>query len=232
MKILDRVIGPSEPPYVIAEISGNHGGRLETALELVRAAAGTGVDAIKLQTYTADTITMDCDLPDFQITDEGSLWHGRCLYELYEEAHTPWEWHPALFDEARKLGMHIFSTPFDETAVDFLETLDAPCYKIASFEHTFVPLLKKVAATGKPLIVSCGLASIEDIRETHAVLKEAGAEQICLLACTSSYPADIADSNLARIPALRAAFPDCHVGLSDHTIGSTCLLYTSDAADD
>lgn len=224
MRILDRIIAPTARPYVIAEISGNHMGDIDQALALVRAAAASGADAVKLQTYTADTITIDSDLPDFRIEDSESLWDGRTLYDLYEEAHTPWDWHPALFAEARKLGVHVFSTPFDETAVDFLEDLDAPCYKVASFEHTFVPLLKKVAATGKPIIVSCGLASIEDIRETYDVLKGAGAKEICLLACTSSYPADIADSNLQRIPALSNAFPDCQVGLSDHTIGSTAAV--------
>jgi N-acetylneuraminate synthase len=224
MQILDRVIAPTSRPYVIAEISGNHMGGFERAMELVRAAAAAGVDAVKLQTYRADTITIESDLPDFQISDADSLWAGRTLYDLYEEAHTPWEWHPALFAEARRLGIHIFSTPFDETAVDFLEDLDVPCYKIASFEHTFVPLLKKVAATGKPIIISCGLASIDDIRETYEVLTSTGAKDICLLSCTSSYPAVIADSNLRRIPALAAAFPNCQVGLSDHTIGNTAAI--------
>lgn len=224
MHILDRAIGPGHSPFVIAEISGNHMGRLDMALDLIRAAAASGADAVKLQTYTPDTITMDSDLPDFQIADEGSLWNGRTLYELYDEAHTPWDWHAPLFALARELGIHVFSTPFDETAVDLLEDLGAPCYKIASFEHTFVPLLKRVAATGKPVIVSCGLASMQDIQETHAVLRDAGAKDICLLACTSSYPANIADSNLRRIPALAKAFPDCHVGLSDHTIGSTAAV--------
>lgn len=224
MKILDRLIAKTERPYVIAEISGNHMGGFDYAMDLVRAAAATGVDAVKLQTYTADTITIKSDLPDFRIDDADSLWSGRTLYDLYEEAHTPWDWHAALFAEARKLGIHIFSTPFDETAVDFLEDLDVPCYKIASFEHTFVPLLKKVASTRKPIIISCGLASIEDITETYEVLTEAGAKDICLLACTSSYPANISDSNLMRIPALAKAFPSCQVGLSDHTIGNTAAI--------
>ncbi|MXQ09369.1 pseudaminic acid synthase [Alphaproteobacteria bacterium GH1-50] len=224
MQIAGRRISPKDRPYVIAEISGNHGGDLTRAKELVAAAAESGADAVKLQTYTADTITIDHDSADFRIEDPGSLWNGRTLYDLYDEAHTPWEWHAELFEDARRLGIEIFSTPFDETAVDFLEDLGAPAFKVASFEHTFVPLLKKVAATKKPVIVSCGLASEQDIRETRAHLAEAGSGPVCLLACTSSYPAAVADSNLARIPALAAMFPDCQVGLSDHTVGSVAAI--------
>lgn len=224
MKILDRTISTAERPYVIAEVSANHSGDLNRALEMVAAAAEAGASAVKFQTYTADTITIDCDRPEFRIDNPDSLWSGRKLYDLYDEAHTPWEWHAELFAEARRRGIHVFSSAFDETAVDFLETLDTPAYKVASFEHTFIPLLQKVAATKKPIIVSCGLASFDDITETTRTLKEAGSGPVCLLACTSNYPADIADSNLRRIPALRAAFPDCEVGLSDHTIGNTAAI--------
>lgn len=224
MQILNRMVGQTQRPFIIAEISGNHMGDLQHAMDLIGAAADAGADAVKLQTYRADTITLDCDGPDFQINDENSLWHGRRLYDLYDEAHTPWEWHDALFAEAKRLGIMAFSSPFDETAVDLLETLHVPLYKIASFESTFVPLLKKVAATGKPVIVSCGLASIDDINETYRVLRDAGAQDICLLSCTSSYPAAVADSNLRRIPALAELFPDCQIGLSDHTIGTTAAI--------
>jgi len=224
MKILDRVISPTERPYVIAEVSANHSGELSRAMDLVAAAAEAGASAVKFQTYTADTLTIDCDRPDFRIDNPDSLWSGRTLYDLYQEAYTPWEWHAELFDEARRRGIHAFSSAFDETAVDFLETLDTPCYKVASFEHTFIPLLEKVAGTKKPVIVSCGLASFEDIQETTRTLAEAGSGSVCLLACTSNYPAAISDSNLRRIPALKAAFPDYQVGLSDHTIGSTAAV--------
>jgi pseudaminic acid synthase len=224
MQILDRTISPTERPYVIAEVSANHSGERSRALELVGAAAEAGASAVKFQTYTADTLTIDCDKADFRIDNPESLWNGRKLYELYQEAYTPWEWHAELFAEARRCGIHAFSSAFDETAVDFLETLDTPCYKIASFEHTFIPLLEKVAATGKPVIVSCGLASIDDIREAMQTLTDAKSGPVCLLACTSNYPAAIADSNLRRIPALSEAFPECQVGLSDHTIGSTAAI--------
>ncbi len=224
MQILDRNISPAERPYVIAEVSANHSGDLNRALDMVAAAAEAGASAVKFQTYTADTLTIDCDRPEFRIENPDSLWSGRTLYDLYREAHTPWEWHAELFAEARRRGIHAFSSAFDETAVDFLETLDTPCYKVASFEHSFIPLLEKVAATRKPVIVSCGLASFEDIKETTRTLSEAGSGPLCLLACTSSYPAAIADSNLRRIPALKDAFPHCQVGLSDHTIGGTAAV--------
>lgn len=224
MQIVDRVISPAKRPYVIAEVSANHSGDLRRALDLVGAAAEAGASAVKFQTYTADTITIACDRPEFQIANPDSLWNGRTLYDLYEEAHTPWEWHAELFEEARRCGIHAFSSAFDETAVDFLETLDTPCYKVASFESTFIPLLEKVAETGKPAIISCGLASIEEIQETTRTLRKANSGPICLLVCTSNYPAAIADSNLRRIPALAKAFPDCQVGLSDHTISHTAAV--------
>lgn len=224
MQIQNRVVGENQRPFIIAEISGNHMGNFQHAMDLVGAAADAGVDAVKLQTYRADTITLECDGPDFQINDKSSLWYGRRLYDLYDEAHTPWEWHEALFAEAKRLGILAFSSPFDETAVDLLESLHVPLYKVASFESTFVPLLKRVAATGKPVIVSCGLSSMQDIIETYGVLHDAGAKDICLLSCTSSYPAAVADSNLRRIPALAERFPNCQVGLSDHTIGTTAAI--------
>ena len=224
MKILNRTISRLERPYVIAEVSGNHAGEKSRASELVAAAAEAGADAVKFQTYTADTITIDCDRPEFRIENPDSLWDGRTLYDLYEEAHTPWDWHGDLFEEARRRGIHAFSSPFDETAVDFLQGLDVPCYKIASFEQNFVPLLEKVAATGKPVIVSCGLATLDDVREARRVLAEADSGPVCLLTCTSSYPAEIRDSNLRRIPALMEEFPDCQIGLSDHTIGNTAAI--------
>ena len=224
MQILDRIISPAERPYVIAEVSANHSGDLSRALDMVVAAAEAGASAVKFQTYTADTLTIDCDRPEFRIENPDSLWSGRTLYDLYQEAHMPWEWHAELFAEARRRGIHAFSSAFDETAVDFLETLDTPCYKVASFEHTFIPLLEKVASTKKPVILSCGLASFEDIQEATRTLAEAGSGPVCVLACTSNYPAAIADSNLRRIPALKDAFPDCQVGLSDHTIGSTAAV--------
>lgn len=224
MQILDRTISPSERPYVIAEVSANHSGDFNRALDMIAAAAEAGASAVKLQTYTADTLTINCSRPGFRIENPNSLWNGRTLYNLYEEAHTPWEWHAGLFAEARRLGIHAFSSAFDETAVDFLETLDTPCYKIASFEHTFIPLLAKVASTRKPVILSCGLASLEDILESTRALSEAGSGPVCLLACTSNYPAALADSNLRRISALKAGFPNYQVGLSDHTIGNTAAI--------
>jgi N-acetylneuraminate synthase len=224
MQILDRTISPAERPYVIAEVSANHSGDINRALDMVAAAAEAGASAVKFQTYTADTLTIDCDRPEFRIENPDSLWSGRTLYDLYQEAYTPWEWHAELFAEARRRGIHAFSSAFDETAVDFLETLDTPCYKVASFEHSFIPLLEKVASTKKPVIVSCGLASFDDIQEATRTLSDAGSGPVCLLSCTSNYPAAIADSNLRRIPALKDAFPQCQVGLSDHTIGTTAAI--------
>ncbi len=213
-----RAIGRRNSPFVIAEMSGNHKGSLERAMAIVEAAARAGAHAIKLQTYTADTMTIDMAGGEFAISDPQSLWAGRTLYDLYREAHTPWEWHRPLFQRARELGMLAFSTPFDATAVDFLETLDVPCYKIASFENTDLPLIEKAGRTGKPLIISTGMASEAEIREAVDTALGAGCGGVVLLKCTSSYPADPAESNLMTLPDLRRRF-GCEVGLSDHTPG-------------
>ena len=219
MQINGRDISPAPRPYLIAEMSGNHNRSLERALALVGAAAKSGADAIKLQTYTADTITLDCAAPDFLVEDPKSLWAGRRLYELYEEAHTPWEWHKPIMKHAASLGLDCFSSPFDASAVDFLEELGVPAYKIASFEVIDLPLIRKVAETGKPMIVSTGMASVSEIGEALRVAREAGNDQVCLLKCTSTYPATPDSTNLATIPNMRATF-GCEVGLSDHTMGS------------
>jgi pseudaminic acid synthase len=211
-------IGAGLPPFVIAELSGNHNGSLDRALALVDAIAGTGVQAIKLQTYTADTMTLDIAESEFRITDPDSLWSGESLYTLYERAHTPWEWHEPIFKRARAAGMIAFSTPFDASAVDYLERLDVPAYKIASFEITDVHLIARAAATGKPLILSTGLATLDEIAVAVAAARSAGCRQLALLKCSSSYPASAAESNLSTIPVLRARF-GCEVGLSDHTLG-------------
>ena len=211
-------VGQDRKPFIIAEMSGNHNGDLNRALALVDAAAEAGADAVKLQTYTADTMTLNVDKPDFYINEPSSLWHGRHLYELYEEAHTPWEWHKPIMDRAKEKGLLCFSTPFDHTAVDFLEELDVPCYKIASFENTDVNLIKKVASTGKPIIVSTGMASLTDLELMVNTLKASGCEQFILLKCTSAYPASYEACNLKTIPHLREMF-GCPVGLSDHTMG-------------
>jgi N-acetylneuraminate synthase len=211
-------IGQKHPPFIIAEMSGNHNQSLDRALEIVRAAAKTGAHALKLQTYTADTITMDVKGPGFMIDEEKSLWKGNSLYELYQRAYTPWEWHEPIMKLARELGMICFSTPFDESAVDFLETLDVPCYKIASFEMIHIPLIRKVALTGKPIIVSTGMATIAEIQEAVDTIRKNGGKQIVLLQCTSSYPASPDDSNILTIPDMRERF-GCDVGLSDHTMG-------------
>ena len=216
--VADRHVGLNHPPFVIAELSGNHNGSLDRALAIVDAAAATGAHALKIQTYTADTMTLDIREGEFIITDPKSPWTGRSLYDLYQEAHTPWEWHAPIFERARQRGMIPFSTPFDFTAVDFLETLDSPCYKIASFENTDLPLIRKVAATGKPLIVSTGMATLGEIDALVRTAREAGCRDLVLLKCTSSYPASPANSNIRTIPALREAF-GCEVGLSDHTLG-------------
>ncbi len=216
-------------PYIIAEMSGNHNHSLEKALKIVEAAAKSGAHAIKLQTYTADTITLDHDTSDFVINDPKSLWNGRKLYDLYQEAHTPWEWHAEIFAHAKKCGIDCFSSPFDFTAVDFLESLNVPLYKIASFEITHLPLIKKCAQTGKPLIISTGLATKAEIAEAYQTAKDAGAKDIILLKCTSQYPANASDANLATMQDMQAAFPDAKIGLSDHTLGigvavaATCL---------
>ena len=216
--IAGRKIGLAHAPFVIAEMSGNHNQSLDRALEIVDAAAASGAHALKLQTYTADTMTLDCKGDGFLISDPKSLWHGRYLYDLYQEAHTPWEWHKPIFDRCRQHGLICFSTPFDDTAVDFLEELGAPCYKIASFENTDLPLIRKVAATGKPMIVSTGMATIADLDDLVRTAREAGCKDLILLKCTSSYPATPENTNILTIPHLRGLFA-CEVGLSDHTMG-------------
>jgi N-acetylneuraminate synthase len=218
MKIEKHYIGSGYAPFIIAEMSGNHNQSLERALAIVEAAAQAGAHAIKLQTYTADTMTLDLDAGEFFISDPNSLWQGVSLHQLYRQAHTPWEWHPPIFERARALGLIAFSTPFDETAIDFLETLGVPCYKIASFENTDIPLIQKAAATGKPLIISTGMASLAELDETVRAARQAGCRDLILLKCTSAYPADPTDINLATLPHLRELF-DCEVGLSDHTMG-------------
>jgi pseudaminic acid synthase len=211
-------IGKSNKPFVIAEMSGNHNQSIDRAKAIINAAAEAGAHAIKLQTYTPDTMTINHNKGLFNIDDETSLWKGRNLYELYEEAHTPWEWHKPLFDHARSLGLRIFSTPFDESAVDFLESLGVAAFKIASFENTDWPLLRKVASTGKPVIMSTGLAKLSDIDEAVRVLRESGCKELILLKCTSTYPATPENTNLLTIPHMEQMF-NCHVGLSDHTMG-------------
>lgn len=218
MKILDRDIGPSQRPYLIAEMSGNHNQSLARALEIVDAAAAHGADAIKLQTYTAATMTLNLRMPGFVIEDPNSLWAGRQLYELYEEAHTPWAWHAPIMARARSHGMACFSSPFDATAVDFLESLDAPAYKIASFELTDLPLIRRVAATGKPMIMSTGMATAGEIDEAVRAARGAGCRDLVLLKCTSTYPATADNTNVSTIPHMRTLF-GCEVGLSDHTMG-------------
>jgi len=205
-------------PYIIAEMSGNHNQSLERALQLVDAAAAAGADAVKLQTYTPDTITIDHDKGLFFIEDSNSLWKGRKLYDLYAEAMTPWEWHEAIFARAKERGIDIFSSPFDETAVDFLEALSVPCYKVASFENNHFPLLKKIAQTGKPVILSTGASTLQEIAAAVDVLRHNGCSDLTLLKCTSTYPAKASNSNILTIPALKANF-QCQVGLSDHTGG-------------
>ena len=217
-RIAHREIGSSAAPFVIAEMSGNHNQSLDRALAIVEEAARTGAHGLKIQTYTPDTMTLDLDEGDFFISDEKSLWNGTSLYKLYGEAYTPWDWHEPIFAHARKLGMIPFSTPFDASAVEFLETLDVPCYKIASFENTDLPLIRKVAATGKPMIISTGMASIAELDETVRAAREAGCRDLVLLKCTSTYPATPANTNILTIPHMRDLF-GCEVGLSDHTMG-------------
>lgn len=207
----------SDPCYIIAEISANHNGSLDAALDLVRLARESGADAVKIQTYTADTLTLDCDNEYFRIGG-GTLWDGETLYKLYQRAYTPWEWHAAIFAEARRVGLDCFSTPFDETAVEFLERFNPPCHKIASFELVHHPLLAKVARTGRPVILSTGMASMAEIAAAVEVLRANGCRELALLKCTSAYPAPAGEANLARIPHMAAAF-GCVAGLSDHTTG-------------
>ena len=217
-EIAGRSFGGGRPPFVIAEMSGNHNQSLDRALAIVDAAANAGAHAIKLQTYTADTLTIDAQGAGFTIADGESLWQGRRLYDLYREAHTPWEWHGPIFEHARAKGLLAFSSPFDETAVDFLETLGVPAYKIASFENVHLPLIRKAAATGKPLIISTGMATRDELDEAVTAARGAGCRDLVLLKCTSTYPATPENTNLATIADLRARY-GCEIGLSDHTMG-------------
>jgi pseudaminic acid synthase len=214
----DCKIGEQYPPFIIAEMSGNHNQSLARALQIVDAAANAGVHALKLQTYTADIITLDVDGDAFQISDENSPWNGRSLHSLYQQAYTPWEWHKPILERCRELGIICFSTPFDESAVDFLELLDTPAYKIASFENIHLPLIRKAAATGKPLIISTGMATLAELDEAVGIARSAGCGNLVLLKCTSSYPATPENSNLVTIPHLRQLF-GVEVGISDHTLG-------------
>ena len=216
--ISGRLIGTDAFPFIIAEMSGNHNQSLQRALEIVEAAARSGVHAFKIQTYTPDTMTIDLDEREFHISDPGNLWSGTSLYKLYTEAYTPWEWHKPIFERARELGIIPFSTPFDDTAVDFLESLDVPCYKIASFENTDLHLIRRVAATGKPMIISTGMANIAELDETVRAAREVGCKDLILLKCTSTYPATAANTNILTIPHMQELF-GCEVGLSDHSMG-------------
>lgn len=218
ISIADRIIGEQHKPFIIAEMSGNHNCSLERALRIVDEAAKAGVDALKIQTYTADTMTIDISEKEFFIDSPGNLWAGTSLYNLYLEAYTPWEWHQAIFKKCSEAGIIGFSTPFDESAVDFLETLNVPCYKIASFENVDLPLIRRVAATGKPVLISTGMANIAEIDEAVRTLQEAGCKDIILLKCTSSYPANPQDSNIRTISHMKELFR-YQVGISDHTLG-------------
>ncbi|MEW5994583.1 MAG: pseudaminic acid synthase [Candidatus Zixiibacteriota bacterium] len=214
----DRMIGVNHPPFIVAEMSGNHNRSLDRALEIVEAAARAGAHALKLQTYTPDTMTLDIDEGEFHIEDPDSLWKGTSLYKLYGQAYTPWEWHEPIFKRCQELGLIVFSTPFDATAVDFLEGLGVPAYKIASFENTDLPLIRKAAGTGKPIIISTGMATVAELDETVRTIRKAGNENIILLKCTSSYPASPENTNILTIPHMRELF-GVQVGLSDHTLG-------------
>jgi pseudaminic acid synthase len=218
IKVGNKIIGPNHPPFVIAEMSGNHNQSLEQALQIVDAAAKSGAHALKLQTYTADTMTLDIDKGEFFISDTNSLWKGTSLYNLYQKAYTPWEWHKPIFDRCKELGLIYLSTPFESTSVDFLESLDVPCYKIASFENTDIPLICKVASTGKPIIISTGMATVAEIDETVQAARDAGCKDLILLKCTSTYPASPKHTNILTIPHLSQLF-GCQVGLSDHSMG-------------
>lgn len=218
MKIGNRNIGTDSSPFIIAEMSGNHNQSLERALLIVEAAAKSGAHAIKLQTYTADTITLDIKSDEFFISDKDSLWEGDSLYNLYKQAYTPWEWHQPVMEKAQELGMLCFSSPFDESAVDFLEKLNVPAYKIASFENNHLPLIRKVASTGKPLIISTGMASVAELDEAVSAACDAGCKDLILLKCTSTYPSNPENTNILTIPHMKDLF-NCEVGLSDHTMG-------------
>lgn len=221
ISINGRKIGQDMPPYIIAEMSANHNGNIETAFKIIEEARKAGADAVKLQTYHPDTITLNCDSEDFQI--HGGLWDGRTLYELYEWAHTPWEWHKPLFEHARSLGITIFSSPFDNTAVDLLEDLNAPAYKIASFEAIDLPLIKYVASTGKPMIISTGMADAEEIQEAIDAAREGGCKELAILHCVSGYPAPAEDYNLRTLPDMLQRF-ELVTGLSDHTLDNTTAI--------
>jgi N-acetylneuraminate synthase len=221
IEIAGRHIGPDHSPYVIAELSANHNGKLDTALRMIEEAQKVGADAVKLQTYKPDTITLDCDSEDFKI--RGGLWDGRTLYELYEEAHMPWHWHKPLFEHARKLGITIFSSPFDNTAIDLLEDLNTPAYKIASFEAVDLPLIKYAASTGKPMIISTGMADAEEIQEAVDAARQGGCKQLAVLHCVSGYPASAEDYNLRTIPDMMERF-GLVIGLSDHTLDNTTAI--------
>lgn len=218
MEIGHRCIDQSNPPFIVAEMSGNHNQSLERALEIVEAAAKAGAHAIKLQTYTADTLTLNVREGEFNISDESSPWKGKNLHDLYELAYTPWDWHKRLMERAAHLGLICFSSPFDESAVDFLESLNVPAYKIASFENNHLPLIRKVASTGKPTIISTGMATLTELDEAVRVFRETGGKSLVLLKCTSAYPASPVNSNVLTLPHLRGLF-NCEVGLSDHTLG-------------
>lgn len=218
LKISDRTIGANASPFIIAEMSGNHNQSLERALEIVEAAAKTGAHALKIQTYTPDTMTLDLDEREFHISDSKSLWAGTSLYKLYAEAYTPWEWHEAIFQRAKELGLIAFSSPFDDTAVEFLESMNVPCYKIASFENTDLPLIRRVASTGKPIIISTGMATVAELDDSVRAARSAGCKDLILLKCTSTYPATANNTNILTIPHMRELF-ECEVGLSDHTMG-------------
>lgn len=219
INIVGHKIGAGHPPFIIAEMSGNHNQSLKRALEIVEAAARSGAHALKIQTYTADTMTLNLDEREFLISDKSSPWYGRSLYSLYQEAHTPWEWHKPIFEKAHELGMVAFSAPFDKTAVEFLEDLDTPLYKIASFENVDIPLIRRVAKTGKPMIISTGMASAGELQEAVQAAREFGCKDLILLKCTSTYPAASSNSNIRTIPHMRDMF-NCEVGLSDHTLGT------------
>jgi pseudaminic acid synthase len=222
LKIGQRWVGPGEPCFVVAEVSANHNQRFQRAVEIIHAAKDAGADAIKLQTYTADTLTIPCDKEWFQIGGN-SLWAGTTLYELYQQAYTPWEWQPELQRVVSELGLELFSTPFDASAVDFLEAMDVPAHKVASFEIVDLPLLRKIASTRKPVIMSTGMATLGEIEEAVGTLRTYGTTELALLKCTSAYPASPREMNLATIPHLAAAF-DVPVGLSDHTLGGAVAV--------
>lgn len=218
IRLGDHLIGTEHPPFLIAEMSGNHNQSLDRAMEIVEAAAASGAHALKLQTYTADTMTLNLKTKEFVVSEMNELWNGRTLHSLYQEAYTPWEWHKPIFERCKQLGMLCFSTPFDETSVDFLNELGVPCFKIASFENTFIPLIKKAAALKKPIIMSTGMASVAELEESVREIKKMGCEDLILLKCTSTYPASPKNINLKTIPHMRELF-DVQVGLSDHTMG-------------